>query len=400
MNKKFFLISQVFYPDEVSTAGLFTNLCEEIAKKEVVVEVWCSQPSYNIRKRQPKKLNYNGINISYLASTNFNKNSILGRLLNYTTFSISLIFRILFTSDKTPLFTSTNPPYLGFLVTLFASLKKRKVYYIIQDVFPDGIIKLGKIKEKGLVANIWHGINRYTLKKAEKVIVIGRDMIPVLSKTHKHLLSKVIYIPIWQDAELINPQKFTENSFVKEHKLEDKFVVQYSGNMGLWNDMKTYGLAANKLKSEDILFTFIGDGIRKKELIKALGDPLQQNVLFLPFQPKENLSNSLTACHVALISLNKGLEGIAVPSKIMGILAAGIPSIALVPKSSEIAQIIQEAECGIVIEPGNVDDLVEAIKNMRDNHAERKRLALNARMVFLQKFNTNKIAEEYIQLLY
>jgi hypothetical protein len=176
MQKKFLLISQVFYPDEVSTAGLFTNLCELISQKNLEVEVWCAQPSYNTKVRQAKRLLYKGISIHYLPSTNFDKNRIIGRLINYFTFSASLFFKLLFSSSKTPIFTSTNPPYLGFIVAFFCVIKRRKYNYIIQDVFPEGLVRLEKLPAKSLIVKIWNRLNRFTLKHSNKIIIIGRDM--------------------------------------------------------------------------------------------------------------------------------------------------------------------------------------------------------------------------------
>src|SRR5450759_4345331 len=105
MSKKFLLISQVFYPDQVSTANLFTNLCSVLAEDKIEVEVWSAHPSYTELKRQPANLLYKGIKIHYLPSTNFHKNSLPGRLFNILTFTVSAALKILFSSDKTPVWT-------------------------------------------------------------------------------------------------------------------------------------------------------------------------------------------------------------------------------------------------------------------------------------------------------
>jgi colanic acid biosynthesis glycosyl transferase WcaI len=398
MNKKFFLISQVFYPDEVSTAGLFTNLCEKLAERGVGVSVWCAQPSYNTRKKQQKKCFYKGINIRYLASTRLKKDSHFGRLMNYFTFSVSLVFRFIFSKKNKQVFTSTNPPFLGFLVAFLCSIKKTEFIYIIQDVYPDGLIKLNKLQSNGFLTRIWRWSNKYTLNRAHKIVVIGRDMKNWLADYGANVLQKVTYIPIWQDGDLIKPLDITINSFVKQNNLSNQFIVQYSGNMGLWNDMVSFGKAINSIKEADIVFTFIGEGIRKKELMDILTE--NSNTRFFPFQPKENLNITLTACHVALVSLNRGLEGIAVPSKIMGILAAGIPTIAMVPKQSEIAMIIEGTKCGIVIEPGDTRKLTENIYLLKNNVPLRVEMGKNARKAFLENFDIKIIAERYEQLIH
>jgi glycosyltransferase involved in cell wall biosynthesis len=399
MGKKFFLVSQVFYPDEVSTAGLFTDLCLEIAKKNVEVEVWCGQPSYNTKKKQPKKLNYKGISIFYLPSSNFNKNKVIGRLLNYITFSISLSFKLLFSKSKNTIFASTNPPFLGFIVAFFCYLKNRKYNCIIHDVYPEGLIRVGKWSNKNPVVKIWNIVNRFSFKRSMKIITIGRDMQKLIVSGNPHQSDKVLYIPIWQNGNLITPTHFDTNEFVIKNNWQKKFIVQYSGNMGLWNDMKTFARAATELNHSDILFTFYGDGIRKKELMEEMGFGNNLNVIFFPFQPKEKLNSLLTSCHVALVSLAKNLDGIAVPSKIMGILAAGIPVIAMVPENSEIALIIQDNNCGIVLEPGDVKGLTKSIMKLKNDQELRKLLATNAKTAFDNYFNTPVVAEQYIQLL-
>ncbi len=401
MKKKynFFLISQVFYPDEVSTANLFTNLCSVLAEEEHIgVQVWCAQPSYSCLKRQPKRIVYNNINISFLVSTSFKKDILLGRLLNYLTFTISVVLKLLFTKDKTPVFTHTTPPILGIILAFICRIKKRKFNYVLLDIFPDGLVRLGKMKSNSSLVRFWKAIHRAALKRCNHIIVIGRDMKKWLLEFCPEVSERVHYIPIWQDEKLINPIEYKSNPFVIKNKLENKFVVQYSGNMGMWNDMKTLGKVANQ-KLEDVVFMFIGGGMRKNELLDSINEPDSENVLFFPFLSNSDYSNSVTACHVALVSLQEGLEGMAVPSKIIGIMAAGIPVIALVPEESEIAYIVEEENCGIVVKPGDIDALINAIKELKVNSSLRIQMGINGRAAFEKKYTTSIISKRYALLL-
>ena len=153
---------------------------------------------------------------------------------------------------------------------------------------------------------------------------------------------------------------FEKNKFIQEMGLKDKFVVQYSGNMGLWNEIKTLGRAVKK-NIENVEFVFVGGGSREKELFDEFSLEEQKNVLILPFQPNENFNNILSASHVHLVTLREGLEGMAVPCKIYGIMAAGRPVIAMVPEYSEIAFLVREEQCGIVINPTDLDGFIKAI---------------------------------------
>ncbi|MBN2349903.1 MAG: glycosyltransferase family 4 protein [Bacteroidales bacterium] len=396
---KFLLISQVYYPDEVSTANLFTNLCSKLVKENIDVEVWCAQPSYTNLKKQPSLLFYNKIKIRFLPSTQFPKSNLLGRLMNYLTFSISLSCRLLISRDKTKIFTHTTPPTLGILIAFICSIKKRPFVYILLDIFPYGLIKLEKVSGKNVFISIWKKLKLYALRKSNKIIVIGRDMKEWLGVVYKEGLSKTEYIPLWQDDSLIYPIDFNKNSFILKNNLQDKFVVQYSGNMGLWNDMKTFGLAAKQLSDNSIYFFFIGDGMRKNELSDVFEDSLPPNVSFLPFQSNNKLGVILSACHIALISLREGLEGMAVPSKIYGIMAAGIPSIAMVPENSEIALIIKEENCGYVVKPSDVSGLIAAILKLKQDLQTRQIMGKNARIAFEQKYTTKIIAKKYKKII-
>lgn len=397
--KEFFLITQVFYPDEVSTANLFTNLCEELSKdNEIRVKVWSAQPSYSSNKRQARTLNYNNIEIGYIPSTSFKKNNLIGRLINYLTFTLSVVFNLLFSKSKTPVFTHTTPPSLGIIIAFICKLKKRPFNYVLLDIFPDGLIRLGKLNAKNFLVRFWRKIHKLALKRCNNIIVIGRDMERWLLNFLPDVSQKVIYVPIWQDANLIKPKQFDQNNFVSKYALNNKFVVQYSGNMGMWNDMESLGKLSNN-EVEGIIFMFIGGGMRKKELINAIDDPNDSNIMFFPFLSNEEYAESVTACNVALISLHKSLEGMAVPSKIMGIMAAGIPILAMVPKESEIAYIINESKCGIYVEPDNINLAWDAILRLKQDEELRVEMGKNGRKAFENNYTTKIIAEHYKKLI-
>ena len=397
MGHKVLLITQVFYPDEVSTANLFTNLCSVLVSDGVEVEVWCAHPSYTQTRRQSKNLIHNGIKIKFLSSTNFRKSSIGGRVINYLTFMLSVFMKLLFTRDQRPVMTHTTPPTLAIFLSVTCFMTGRKFIQVLLDLFPEGLIRLGKLKRRSLIARVWQRLFVLSLKKTDQLIVIGRDMkMWIESQISDH--KNISYIPLWQDDKLIEPVRFENNDMVSEYGLNDSFVVQYSGNMGLWNDMKTIGKAV-MLKPSGVRFLFIGDGMRKKEFIDSLDGNIPSNVMMLPFQPNDTFKKSVSACHAALVSLGPGLEGMAVPSKIYGIMAAGIPVVALVPPQSEIAKIVKEEYCGIVVEPGDFNGLNNAVLLLKSDNTLRQNMGLNGRKAFEEKYTTGKVAEQYKNII-
>ena len=397
---KVILISQVFYPDEVAVSNLLTKLFVRLGNDHGIrAKVWCAQPSYTTRLRQPSKAVYHGVEISYLASTNFPKSQILGRLLNVLTYSVSVFFKLIFHRGKEIIMVHTTPPFLAILVIFLARVKGLRVVYVLMDVFPDGLIRLGKTSTRNPLVWLWKRWHRSALKHSSRIVTIGRDMaewvrLEVPSANDQQLC----VIPIWQDERLISPKSWEENPFVSRYGLGQQFVVQFSGNMGLWNDMATIG-GAVKAGIPGVVFMFIGDGIRRKELLSSIGNNTPENAIFLPFLSNEEYAHSVSACHCGLVSLRPEAVGMAVPSKIIGILAAGIPVLAITPDDSELAMIVRENSCGLVVSPGNVKKLIEEILFLRENEAARIQMGHNARTAFEEKYTAAKAAESYSMLL-
>lgn len=388
----------VFYPDEVAVANLFTNLSVELAASGLEIEVWCAQPSYTNNRRQPHELLYRGMKIKYLRSTTFHKDKLAGRILNFATFSFIVAARLLFSKSKTRVISNTTPPFVAIIISMICNLRNRKFVYVLMDIFPDGLIRLGKVSDKNVFIKIWQSMHRMALKKSEYIVVIGRDMIDWISGFYPGATVKTRYIPLWQDKELIRPVNIKLNPFIEKYQLQNYFVVQYSGNMGLWNDMRTIGLAINR-NPDGVKFMIIGGGMRKKELLDTLDNPEMSNAIFLPFQENIDYAYSVTSCHAAIVSLREGLEGMAVPSKIIGIIAAGIPVIAMVPAQSEIAYIVKEEQCGIVVNPDDADGLIDAIIKLKSDEELRIRMGRNGREAFLKKYTSKIVSERYLTLL-
>lgn len=396
--KEILLISQVFYPDQVAVSNLFTKLFERIADSNIFsINVWCAQPSYSTTERQPTTRVHNGIRIQYLPSTNFKKDRLLGRFLNVTTYSLSVLFKLIIKRSTGLIVVHTTPPLLAILVVGIAKLKREKVVYILMDIFPDGLIRLGKVSPKNPFIRLWKNLHRKALIGSLRVIAIGRDMANWVRDEVPNLPNERLkVIPLWQDERLISPVDFLKNPFVLKHNISDYFVVQFSGNMGLWNDLETVGRAVAE-GIDGVKFVFIGDGIRKKELVSAMGEKVNE-CLFLPFLENDDYAYSVTACHCGLVTLRSEAVGMGVPSKIFGIMAAGMPVLAVAPMSSELALIVKESDCGLVVEPGDHLGLLQSILFLKENEEIRVKMGLNARLAFEKKYTISKGVENYINL--
>ena len=153
-----------------------------------------------------------------------------------------------------------------------------------------------------------------------------------------------------------------------------QIVVQYSGNMGR-HDIENFVLAAKRLEENHMQFVFIDIAVKSS---RATCLKVVANIQWHDFVELEDLSESLAACHVSLISMRAGLEGVAVPCKLYGILAAGRAVVAQVPIESEVALTVNEHECGVVVPPGDVDELVRVLKLLSNNLSEVDSMGRNA----------------------
>ena len=266
------------------------------------------------------------------------------------------------------------------------------------DAMPDSLIRAGKLSTRSIFVKAWLRLHLSALKKCHKIVVIGRDMKSWLKGIFPSGADKIFYIPLWQDDELIMPVGFKENPFIIGNKLSEYFVVQYSGNIGLWNEVGTLGKAV-KQNIDNVEFIVIGGGIRKKELLDEFSVEDQKNIKIFPFQPNEIFNDIISASHVHLVTLKEELAGIAVPSKIYGILAAGRPVIAMVPEYSEIAYIVKEENCGFVINPADLTGLINAIQSLRSDENLTRKFGENSRKAFEKKYTTRIIAERYKTVL-
>jgi glycosyltransferase involved in cell wall biosynthesis len=398
------ILCQLFYPELVSTGQTLTELCEVLVDLGVKIEVVCGPPTIiDQESKIPRCLEYKGIKITRVWGTRFPKLNFMGKFINQLTFAISVFFHLLFEFSKRPILVVTNPPFLGAICAILRATGGNPYIYLLFDVYPDTAIKLGVIKDKSLIAKLWDWWNSIILKKASAVIVLGRRMKEVILNKGKRISSlhdKIHLVHVWSDDRKIQPLDRINNPFIKKWNLNGKFVVSYSGNMGRFHDLETIMESARELKvNKNILFLFIGEGYKKKWMEEYAKKWKLSNCQFHTYVNRDDLGLSLACAHVGLVSLLPGQEGLSVPSKTFGILAAGVPVIAVMPRTSEIALIMEENNCGIVVEPGDVPGLVNSIVRLYNNSELCKILGKNAIEAIKSKYSLKNAALKYFSII-
>jgi glycosyltransferase involved in cell wall biosynthesis len=395
------VLSELYWPEENATGFLLTHIAEGLAH-DFDVRVLCCPPNYFQRGTQvPRHETKNGVQIERVKGTSFNKDRLALRLINGLTMSLALFLRSLTRFRRGDrVLVVTNPPFLPFLTLAASRIKRAQCSLLVHDVYPEVLTAGGLAGRGSLLVIIGNALNRRLYRGMHSIITLGRDMQKLaLQKLPKGDTRSVI-IQNWADVELVKPMPRSSNPLLHELGLQNRFVVQYAGNLGRTHGVDTMLEAAKLLRSHtDIHFLVIGSGARRKALEQAVQSGELPNVTYLGTRPRTDQPVFLTACDLSLILFVPGMAGVSVPSRMYNVLAAATPILAACDDDSELAQVVREERVGWVVPPQNPAALAQAILAARDAEAERAEMALRARACVETKYTLRHALHKYRQLL-
>ncbi len=238
-------------------------------------------------------------------------------------------------------------------------------------------------------------LEKWAYRKSDSIIVIAKEFTDFLVKEGVNP-TKIIRIPNWADTEVIRPLPKESNEFRKSHLLADKFVVLYAGNIGLTEGLETVIEAAVCLVHiPDIRFVIVGDRTAIEKL-KVLADARHaNNVILLPFQPRETLAEMLSAANAGLVMQKHNVTNYNSPSKIPLLLAAGLPVIASVPAVTPAYAAVDESQAGVFVKPENPEVLAKAIVDLYNDPARQAELGRRARQFALDHYSMDRALTDY-----
>jgi len=372
--KKLLIYAHYYSPDVASTGQILKELAEGMIH-EFDITVICVVPSYTgkIAPEYKTKLFYkeviHGINIIRVRVPEFSKNNKKSRVKNILSYFLGAMLATFKVGKIDYVFSISQPPILGGMLGTWGKwIKRAKYIYNIQDFNPEQTMAVGYSKNR-LILKIMMKIDKFSCSCADKVIVVGRDMAETLkSRFKENKIPNHVFINNWIDEKEIYPlPKNNERvvAFKKKYGLENKFIIMYSGNLGLYYDLENImKVIKNFNHRQDVVFSFVGEGSIKDKLISIKEEYSLNNVIFIPYQDKADLIYSLNSADIHWCINAKGIKGVSVPSKLYGIVAAGKPIIGVLEKESEGRLIIEESQCGYVTDPGNYDGIKGIIENV------------------------------------
>lgn len=408
---KVLIHSIVFSPDAVSTAYLYNDIALKLKSCNYDVSVLTTTPHYNVIKSELKnqKLtprlfglyyvsNFNGITVKHVPQKKFN-NSLL-RIIGFVYWHIISFILGLCENDVDIILSPSPPLTIGLINILLAKIKKVKVIYNVQEIYPDLLIQQKKLKNIWTIKNL-RRIERYVYNKSDAVTTIDEIFFNIISERFVDK-SKLHIIPNFVDTSIYKPVNrntlnLDESIFQKNSALK----LMYAGNIGFAQDWETLINLAIKLHKENIVFYVIGEGIMKSWLENEIKNHHLDNIIILPYQNRDMMPSLLAFSDMQFIFMSVNTAELGFPSKVYTIMACGKPMLVCSKENTPIINFLKDKNCAFLIKEQDlgerVKQLTDIIKNTSKEMLERKgRNGLNE---INQYYTKEIVTQKYVDLI-
>lgn len=362
-------LNRFYAPDHSATAQILTDLAVDLAAQGHDVTVITSRALYGQDQGLlPRRETIAGVKI-YRVATPASRRGMTGRIaayLFYLLFAPVVAARI--ARRGTVLVVKTDPPLLSVPLALVARVRGAKLIPWLQDLYPEVAIAYGIGIAKGPIGRLLTGLRDISLRRATRIVAIGDLMADRIARAGI-ARDRVAVIPNWSnDADIVPLASHSPELRTSWNIPLDAFVLAYSGNLGRAHEYDTLLGAATALRTRgDIVFLFVGGGHMSEQLAARVDALALTNFRFVPYQPREKLSESLATGNAHWISLRPEFEGLIVPSKVFGVCAAGRAVVAVCMSDGELPRLIVPAGAGVAIPPGDSAALADAIVALADD---------------------------------
>lgn len=394
MKPRLLVINQYYRPGFEATAQLLGDLCEALSSQ---FEVSVVTGALGTPHAPSGRFEANGVHVVRVPSTTFDRAGLGRRALNYATYLLGAVAEALRAERPDVVLCMTDPPVVGDVALGVARRFRAPLVVISQDVFPEIAVKLGRL-ENPAVVGLLRGLIGFYVRRADRIVVIGETMrARLVEKGAKG--DRIVVIPNWVDTTKIGPAP-KDNEWAREQGFADRFVVMHSGNIGHAQNLDALVRSTTFLRDlDDLRVAIVGGGARHAAL-SELADRLEADAVeFLPYQPREMLSLSLSSADLHVVGLARGLAGYVVPSRMYGILAVGRPVIVAAEEESETAQLVRRVGCGIVVPPGRPELLAAAIRRAHEGGYDLAEMGRRGREYVVAEADRGVAVRRYQQLL-
>ncbi len=363
-------VNRFYWPDETATGQLLTDLAEALAAHGHEVTVVTSRPS-----QLPPDFTgvHRGVRIAHVGSTRTDRGGLIGKAIDFATFYAGALWQLVLQMQRgTFVVAMTDPPLIGIGAWLIAKVRRGKLVHWVQDIYPEIAMEL--------TGHSWLRVLRplrnAAWRRADACVTLGNDMAGRITAAGV-APARLSVIHNWAPRGVCMSSAIPADTAAIRAAwgLTDKFVIAYSGNLGRVHDLDAVlELAAALRPSPNIALAIIGGGAQRERLQAAAAAQGLSNVHFFSAQPRAQLSASLAAANLHLVTLKPGCEDIVFPSKLYGIVAVGRPVIFIGPRACEMARCITENGFGLTASREALPELGLAIQRLSTDASARHQL--------------------------
>ena len=396
--RRLLLISEHFQPSTGATAQLMSDLARGLSERGWEVTVLTATPG--------GALPFAVVRLNGSADKGSAGVSVLQKALRGVRFLVgSLLWSLRHGRRGDVVLIVSNPPFIGLLGPVIQAVRGLPYLFVFQDLFPRSAVLSGVLPAAGPAALLWRFLMGSVCRRSRATVVLSqameqrlrRDLEPRPSQRSQRPLPLAV-IHNWAVERALDGPR-ASNPFALDHGFANRFTLQYSGNFGRLHDLLTLLEAARLLEAQPVQFVFIGGGAKQRQ-IEAYAEVFSlPHVLRLPYQPRERLPLSLGACDLAAIGLIPGAEDTVAPCKFYGILASGRGVVLIARRSCDLAQLVLQEGCGVVVEPGEAAALADQLLALSHDPLEVAAMGLRGRALYERRFGLERSLELYEQLL-
>jgi len=399
---------QYYKPEKASGGVLVEDLLEGFAQHGWKVDVFTPTPTRGvtptIRKeysRAPKKKEvfFDGNLTIHRMALYEEKSGFVSRTIRYCIFSLQCLAKGLLEPGEI-VFSGSGPPTQGLIGGLIHKVTKKKFVYNLQDIFPDSLVNSNMCSQDSVFVKIGRKIEDFTYKNSDVIITISEDMKRNILKKNADK-GKIYTIRNWIDVTRIYPICKSNNSLFDELNLDrEKFYVTYAGNIGYAQGIEyLIDVAAVLKECKEIQFVIFGNGSEEEKIKNKIREYNLSNVQLFPLQPEERMSEVYSLGDVSVVTCRPGTGASGMPSKTWIIMACGTPILGFFDLNSEFEKTIKQADCGVCVESGKVDELAQTIRNMSTNYNQCRVYGENARKYAVENVSKEKAVQKYIDII-
>lgn len=389
------ILGQHYAPEAISGAILAKELAEGLIARGYRVTFVTGAPNYPYGKVYPGYRNAllfretrAGVNVIRVWSWIWPSKRFWSRILNFGTFSLLALLGGL-AAGKIDVVMSVTPPLpLGMAAWLISRIRGVPWLLRVEDIFPEAAVIAGMLRNR-VVIRLLEWMERFFYIKAAHITVITEGF-------RKNLInkgvdeSKLSILPVWADPDVIKPMQ-KENDFRRDNGLQGKFVVLYSGNLGYTSALEDVIEAAKLLQDQsEIAFVIVGEGAKKVDLQTMVQTYGLMNVHFLPYRPREAYAEMLASADLSLVTLNRESAHTSLPGKTFNIMSSGRPILAVTEDGSELADVVRNGNCGVIVPLSSPDLLAATILSLKENPDNLTTWGINGREFLKQRYSRKR----------